>query len=75
MLNVTPFALAGRMRNPSLRISKPWAGNTGFFSVGAELQEISALDAPSAYEFSKMGQALMSAIDQFPAPVFAAIEG
>jgi enoyl-CoA hydratase len=51
------------------------AGNTSFFCVGAELQEISALDAPSAYEFSKMGQALMSMIDQFPSPVFAAIEG
>jgi enoyl-CoA hydratase len=51
------------------------AGNTRFFSVGAELQEISELDAQSAYEFSKMGQALMSAIHQFPAPVFAAIEG
>jgi enoyl-CoA hydratase/carnithine racemase len=51
------------------------AGNTSFFSVGAELQEISELDGPSAYEFSKMGQALMGMIDQFPAPVFAAIEG
>lgn len=51
------------------------AGNTSFFSVGADLQEISALDAPSAYAFSKMGQALMSAIDQFPGPVFAGIEG
>jgi enoyl-CoA hydratase len=51
------------------------SGNTSFFSVGAELQEISELDAPSAHEFSKMGQALMSMIDQFPAPVFAAIEG
>jgi enoyl-CoA hydratase/carnithine racemase len=51
------------------------AGNTSFFSVGAELQEISELDGPSAYEFSKMGQALMGMIDQFPASVFAAIEG
>jgi enoyl-CoA hydratase/carnithine racemase len=50
-------------------------GNDRFFSAGAELSEISALDGPSAYEFSKMGQALMSAIDCFPAPVYAAISG
>jgi enoyl-CoA hydratase/carnithine racemase len=51
------------------------AGNDRFFSAGAELAEISALDGPSAYEFSKMGQALMDAIDHFPAPVYAAIAG
>jgi enoyl-CoA hydratase len=51
------------------------AGNDRFFSAGAELAEIAALDAPSAYEFSKIGQALMNAIDQFPAPVYAAISG
>jgi enoyl-CoA hydratase len=51
------------------------AGNDRFFSAGAELKEISALDGPAAYEFSKLGQALMSAIDQFPSPVYAAISG
>lgn len=51
------------------------AGNARFFSAGADLAEISALDGPSAYEFSKMGQALMSAIASFPAPVYAAIAG
>lgn len=51
------------------------AGNERFFSAGAELEEISALDGPSAYEFSKLGQALMEAIDQFPVPVYAAISG
>jgi len=51
------------------------AGNERFFSAGAELEEISALDGPTAYEFSKMGQALMEAIDCFPAPVYAAISG
>jgi enoyl-CoA hydratase/carnithine racemase len=51
------------------------AGSDKFFSAGAELEEISALDGPAAYEFSKMGQGLMSAIDQFPAPVYAAISG
>ena len=51
------------------------AGNARFFSAGADLGEISALDGPSAYEFSKTGQALMSAIADFPAPVYAAIAG
>lgn len=51
------------------------AGNERFFSAGADLREISALDGPGAYEFSKMGQTLMNAIDRFPAPVYAAISG
>jgi enoyl-CoA hydratase/carnithine racemase len=51
------------------------AGNERFFSAGADLREIAALDAPSAYDFSKMGQVLMSEIETFPAPVYAAISG
>ena len=51
------------------------AGNQRFFSAGADLREIAALDATSAYEFSKMGQALMRHIDNFLAPVYAAISG
>src|SRR5215471_2717258 len=51
------------------------AGNDRFFSAGAEQIEIAALTGPSAYEFSKMGQALMTAIDHFPSPVYAAISG
>ena len=50
-------------------------GSARFFSAGAELEEIAALDGPSAYEFSKMGQALMDSIEQFPAPVYAAVSG
>lgn len=50
-------------------------GNTKFFSAGADLNEISLLTSASAYEFSKLGQALMNAIEQFPAPVCAAISG
>ena len=52
-----------------------FAGNDRFFSAGAELEEISALDGPTAYEFSKMGQALTGAIDRFAAPVYAAVSG
>jgi enoyl-CoA hydratase/carnithine racemase len=51
------------------------AGNSKFFSAGAELREIAALTAAEAYEFSRMGQELMNAIERFPAPVYAAIEG
>ncbi len=50
-------------------------GNTKFFSTGAELAEVAALTAPEAYEFSSIGQGLMNTVEQFPAPVYAAIEG
>ncbi len=50
-------------------------GNEHFFSAGADLAEIAALTGPGAYEFSKMGQALMNAIDNFPALVCAAVSG
>jgi enoyl-CoA hydratase/carnithine racemase len=51
------------------------AGNRQFFSVGADLNEITALTGPGAYEFSTIGQALMNSIASYPAPVIAAIEG
>ncbi len=50
-------------------------GNARFFSAGADLNEITALTGPEAFEFARMGQALMRAVDDFPAPVFAAING
>jgi enoyl-CoA hydratase len=50
-------------------------GNKKFFSVGADLNEVSLLSGPAAFEFSLAGQALMLAIDQFPVPVVAAIHG
>jgi enoyl-CoA hydratase/carnithine racemase len=52
-----------------------FVGSEGFFSVGADLEEISALNGPTAYEFSRMGQELMEAIECFPAPVYAAVSG
>ena len=51
------------------------AGNSKFFSAGADLSEIAALSAPQAYEFAMMGQKLMNAIEGFPARVYACIEG
>ena len=51
------------------------SGNSQFFSVGADLHEIEKLTGPDAYEFSMMGQTLMHAVEQFPAPVYAAMAG
>jgi enoyl-CoA hydratase len=50
-------------------------GNGRFFSAGAELEEIAALDGPAAYEFSKMGQTLMWAVANRQAATWAAISG
>ena len=50
-------------------------GNQHFFSAGADLNEIAALTGPSAYEFSALGQALMNAVANFPAPTYAAVWG
>jgi enoyl-CoA hydratase/carnithine racemase len=50
-------------------------GRDKFFSAGANLEQIAALDGPSAYEFARMGQRLMQVVEEFPAPVYAAISG
>lgn len=50
-------------------------GNDHFFSAGADLNEIVALTGPTALDFAKTGQALMNAIDVFPALTIAAIRG
>jgi enoyl-CoA hydratase len=50
-------------------------GNHRFFSAGADLNEIAALTGADAFNFARMGQLLMNAVDNFPAPVTAAIEG
>ena len=60
-------------RNPAPRLVI--AGNEKFFSAGAALAEIARLDSTSALNFSKLGQSLMNTIEQFPAPVCAAISG
>jgi enoyl-CoA hydratase/carnithine racemase len=51
------------------------AGNPHFFSAGADLNEIAALSGPQAFQFAHMGQRLMNAVANFPAPTIAAIEG
>jgi enoyl-CoA hydratase/carnithine racemase len=51
------------------------AGSRSFFSVGADLNEIRQLSGPEALEFACLGQSLMQALENYPAPVIAAIEG
>ncbi len=50
-------------------------GNQKFFSAGAELSEIATLTGSQAVTFARKGQALMEAVDRFPAPVVAAVAG
>lgn len=50
-------------------------GNREAFSVGADLNQIVALNGPDALAFARMGQELMSAVVNFPAPICAAISG
>jgi len=51
------------------------AGNQKFFSAGADLNEIVSLSGPEAFAFSKAGQMMTNAVDEFPAPVVAAVNG
>jgi enoyl-CoA hydratase len=50
-------------------------GNQKFFSAGADLNEILALSGPEAFVFSKAGQMMTDALDEFPALVIAAVNG
>lgn len=50
-------------------------GNDQYFSVGADLNEVAALTPVNALDFAKSGQELMTLIDNFPAPVYAAVSG
>lgn len=45
------------------------------FSAGADLNEIAGLKGPDALAFAALGQRLMNMIEQFPAPIVAAISG
>jgi enoyl-CoA hydratase/carnithine racemase len=50
-------------------------GNDRYFSAGADIRDVAALTAATALEFGAMGQALMNAVAEYPAPTFAAIQG
>jgi enoyl-CoA hydratase/carnithine racemase len=51
------------------------AGNTRFFSAGADLNQIASLTGAEAFRFAHMGQQLMNAVAGFPAPTIASIHG
>ena len=71
VLALTEAVLAMRPTTKPLVIT----GGTKFFSAGADLAEIQVLTGHSAVAFARMGQRLMTAIAQYPAPVYAAISG
>ena len=66
-------AVEGLASHPPSRLVL--TGNAHFFSAGADLNEIAALTGPGAFRFAHMGQRLMNAVAQFPAPTIAAIYG
>ncbi len=51
------------------------AGNSHFFSAGADLNHIAALSGTGALQFAQMGQRLMNAVACFPSPTIAAVHG
>ncbi len=51
------------------------AANSVSFAVGADLEEVSALDPLEARVFALQGQRLLDRVEQFPLPVVAAIRG
>jgi enoyl-CoA hydratase/carnithine racemase len=69
------LALTDLIRRLSLDVQPLIISGGPIFSVGADLNEISKLIGPEAVPFARMGQELMSAIADFPAPVYAAIDG
>ena len=60
------------LRSPAALI---FTGNNNFFSAGADLNDIARLSGTEALEFARTGQRLMAAVEHFPAPTIAAIEG
>lgn len=50
-------------------------GADGVFSAGADLNEVAALDATTAYDFSRRGQAVLAALNEAAPISVAAIDG
>jgi enoyl-CoA hydratase len=65
-------ALGGLSRAPRPLII---TGNSKFFSAGADLNEIANLTGPDALAFSRAGQSMTDAVDEFPTLVIAAVNG
>ncbi len=51
------------------------AGGNDSFAVGAELEEVAALEGVAARDFAQAGQAAFNEIARYPLPVVAAIRG
>ena len=66
-------ALEEQAKSPPSRLVL--TGNAHFFSTGADLHEIATLTGPEAFRFARMGQRLMNAVANFPAPTIAAVHG
>ncbi|MEP7341404.1 MAG: enoyl-CoA hydratase/isomerase family protein [Acidobacteriota bacterium] len=50
-------------------------GASGVFSAGADLNEVASLDATTAYDFSRRGQALLASLGEATPVTIAAIDG
>jgi enoyl-CoA hydratase/carnithine racemase len=50
-------------------------GAGGVFSAGADLNEVAALDATTAYDFSRRGQALLASLGEAAPVTIAAVDG
>jgi enoyl-CoA hydratase len=51
------------------------SGTDRAFAVGADIQELSALNSVEARNFSALGQGVMRKIERLPVPVVAAVRG
>lgn len=50
-------------------------GNYSFFSAGADLHELAALDGDASLLFSRLGQCLFDKMELLPKPIIAAVDG
>ncbi len=50
-------------------------GNNNFFSAGADLHELAALDGDASLLFSRLGQSLFDKMELLPKPIMAAVDG
>jgi enoyl-CoA hydratase len=66
--------IAGLMKRDGPTLPLVISGDP-IFSAGADLHEIARLGAIDAFAFATTGQSLMSVVEQYPAPVYAAIRG
>jgi enoyl-CoA hydratase len=51
------------------------SGTERVFAAGAEIRELTKMDAVGAHEFSRFGQEVMARIERSPKPIIAAIRG